>query len=75
MNNTVNKLILDRESCEKLHKKLRFADPVFITPGFEAQYSETTDASSPTVAKPETTVPTTKAKAPTSNYLFFCFYL
>ena len=20
-------------SCEKLHKKLRFADPVFITPG------------------------------------------
>ena len=31
VNNTVNKLILDRESCEKLHKKLRFA--VFITPG------------------------------------------
>ena len=33
MNNTVNKLILDRGSCEKLHKKLRFADPVFITSG------------------------------------------
>ena len=32
MNNTVNKLILDTGSCEKLHKKLRFADPVFITP-------------------------------------------
>ena len=33
VNNTVNKLILDRESCEKLHKKLRFADPVFIISG------------------------------------------
>ena len=33
MNNTVNKLISDRGSCEKLHKKLRFADPVFITSG------------------------------------------
>ena len=33
MNNTENKLILDRESWEKLHKKLRFADPVFITSG------------------------------------------
>ena len=33
MNNTAHKLILDRGSCEKLHKKLRFADPVFITPG------------------------------------------
>ena len=33
MNNAVNKLILDRESCEKLQKKLRFADPVFITSG------------------------------------------
>ena len=33
MNNTVNKLILERGSCEKLHKKLRFADPVFITSG------------------------------------------
>ena len=33
MNNTVNKLILDRESYEKLPKKLRFADPVFITSG------------------------------------------
>ena len=33
MNNTVNKLILNRGSCEKFHKKLRFADPVFITPG------------------------------------------
>ena len=33
MNNTVNKLILDRGSCEKLHKKFRLADPVFITSG------------------------------------------
>ena len=33
VNNTVNKLILDRGSCEKLHKKLKFADLVFITPG------------------------------------------
>ena len=33
MNNTVNRLKLDRGSCENLHKKLRFADPVFITPG------------------------------------------
>ena len=33
MNNTVNKVILDRGSCEKLHKKFRFADPVFITSG------------------------------------------
>ena len=34
VNNTVNKLILDRESCEKLHKKFRFTpDPVFITSG------------------------------------------
>ena len=33
MNNTVNMLILDRGSCEKLHKKFRFADPVFITSG------------------------------------------
>ena len=39
MNNTVNKLILDRGSCEKLHKKLRFADPVFITSGIY-YYSE-----------------------------------
>ena len=36
MNNTVNKVILDRRSCEKLHKKLRFADPVFITSGVYA---------------------------------------
>ena len=33
MNNTVHKLILDRGSCEKLHKKFRFADPVFIASG------------------------------------------
>ena len=33
MKNTVNKLILDRGSCKKLHKKLRFADLVFITSG------------------------------------------
>ena len=33
VNNIVNKLILDRGSCEKLHKKFRFADPVFITSG------------------------------------------
>ena len=33
VNNAVNKLILDSGSCENLHKKLRFADPVFITPG------------------------------------------
>ena len=33
VNNTVNKLILDRGSCEKLHKKFRFADLVFITSG------------------------------------------
>ena len=33
VNKTVNKLISDRESCKKLHKKLRFADPVFITLG------------------------------------------
>ena len=42
--------------------------------GFEAQYSETTDPPSPTVAKPTTTIaPTTTAKAPTSNYLYFLF--
>ena len=29
----MNKLILDRGSCENLHKKFRFADPVFITSG------------------------------------------
>ena len=33
VNNTVNKLILHMGSCVKLHKKLSFADPVFITPG------------------------------------------
>ena len=36
--------------------------------GFEAEYSETTDSPSPTVAKPSTT-----AKPPTSNYLHFLF--
>ena len=34
VNNTVNKLVLGRRSCEKLHKKFRFTpDPVFITSG------------------------------------------
>ena len=34
MKNTVNKLILDRRSCERLDKKFRFTpDPVFITSG------------------------------------------
>ena len=33
VNNTVNKLILDRRSCKKLHKKVRFGSPVFITSG------------------------------------------
>ena len=33
VNNTVNKLILYRRSCEKLRKKLRLADPVFIASG------------------------------------------
>ena len=33
VNNTVNKLITDRESCDKLYKKFRFADPVFTTSG------------------------------------------
>ena len=33
MNNTVNKLMLDRRSCKKLHKKVRFGSPVFITSG------------------------------------------
>ena len=33
MNNTVNKLILDRRSCKKLRKKVRFGSPVFITSG------------------------------------------
>ena len=33
MNNTVDKLILDRRSCKKLHKKVRFGSPVFITSG------------------------------------------
>ena len=32
-NNTVNKLILDGRSCRKLHKKVRFGSPVFITSG------------------------------------------
>lgn len=41
--------------------------------GFEAQYSETTDSPSPTVAKPTTTAPTTTAKTPTSNYLYLLF--
>ena len=36
VNNTVNKLILERGGCEKLHKKLRFADPVFVTSGTRA---------------------------------------
>ena len=36
LNNTVNKLILDRRCCEKLHKKLTFADPVFITSGINS---------------------------------------
>ena len=40
MNNTVNKLILDRESCEKLHKKLRFADPVIITSDIQIAYND-----------------------------------
>ena len=31
VNNTVNKLILDRRSCKKVHKKVRFGSPVFIT--------------------------------------------
>ena len=44
VNNTVNKLILDRGGCEKLHKKLRFADPVFITSGI---YLNGLSASSP----------------------------
>ena len=39
-----------------------------LGPGFEAEYSETTDSPSPTVAKPSTT-----AKPPTSNYLHFLF--
>lgn len=59
---------------------VKFYGGFTLGPGFEAEYSETTDAPSPTAAKPkttapETTVPTTKAKAPTCNYLFFCFYL
>ena len=33
MNNTVNKLILDRRSCEKVHKMLGLPNPVFITSG------------------------------------------
>ena len=33
VNNTVNKLILDRRSCEKVHKKLGLPNPVFVTSG------------------------------------------
>ena len=33
VNNTVSKLILDRRNCIKLHKKVRFGSPVFITSG------------------------------------------
>ena len=31
VNNTVSRLILDKGSCEKLHKKFGFAEPFFIT--------------------------------------------
>ena len=33
LKNKVHKLILDRRSCEKLHKKLGLPNPVFITSG------------------------------------------
>ena len=33
MNNTVNEQVLDKGNCEKLHKKFRFTDSVFITSG------------------------------------------
>ena len=33
VNSTENKLILDRRSCKKLHKRVRFGSPVFITSG------------------------------------------
>ena len=37
MNNTVNKQILDKRSCEQLDKKFRFTpDPVFMTSGISA---------------------------------------
>ena len=38
MNNTVNKIILDRGSCKTLHKKLRFANPVFIIVGINIKF-------------------------------------
>ena len=31
--NAVNKLILERRSCEKVTQKVRFGSPVFITSG------------------------------------------
>ena len=37
VDNTAKKLILDRGSCGKSHKKLTFADPVFITSGIYAK--------------------------------------
>ena len=49
-----------------------------LGPGFEAQYSETTDTPSPTVTRPPTTPTTpttTTAKPPTSNYLLLFVYL
>ena len=39
VNNTVNKLILDRGSCEKSNKKVRFPDPIFITSGIYVYYN------------------------------------
>ena len=62
---------------------VKFHGGFSLGPGFEAQYSETTDAASPTLAKPKTTTPktttpkttapeitapSTTAKPPTSNY-------
>ena len=57
---------------------VKFYGGFSLGPGFEAQYSETTDAPSPTEAKPKTTAaeitaPSTTAKAPTSNYLSSVF--
>ena len=52
---------------------VKFYGGFSLGPGFEAQYSETTDAPSPTEAKPKTTAPSTTAKATTSNYLSSVF--
>lgn len=67
---------------------VKFYGGFSLGPGFDAQYSETTDAPSPTEAKPKTTAaeittpsttapeitePSTTAKAPTSNYLSSVF--